>query len=369
MLLKKIYTIIIIMIILCINILQSIDQTIDQMKVAYWSTWKVKCGIAQYTENLYNALIKKGYKVTAYPHNITHDKLMQALEIDKPNILNIQYEPGIMPPTPVLIGLIEKIKKNNIKIILTVHNETADVKTLYNLVDALIYHKKSLYFNSPNKLNTIPFGIPVFNPENSKLNLRKKYNFKPNDVIISTAGFMTPWKEYPSILEELVPWLKSSKFNKVQLLTSFNDISYAYSKIEFNKIKKVIKDNSIHNQVIHITKYLSQQELNERLWISDLGYLWGNIQSNGTSASCKEFVASRLPFITTNSNHFHDINIGVLKTDKDKNKFIEAIKNTINNTETKKRLLWQLHSYYSKFNNDNIITQHLIVFNKVLNIE
>lgn len=346
----------------------------NKIRIAYWSSWKIKCGIAMYTEHIYTSLKKRGYNVVVYPHTTPIDTLLQNLKDSKINIINIQYERGlfhhiaqktVFKNVDEFIATIKKIKDLGVKVIFTMHVEESDSYKLLQLADQCIYHRTSK-FNTP-KINLIPIGVPVFNSRKLNRNLlRKKYGFGPKDKIITTVGFMLAPKKYPEVLNALSHLIKSDRNIKIQLLTSFTNrpILHKQSLHENLKIKTIIKVNRIGKQVTHITNFLTQQEMSERLWISDLGYVWGDNESRASSASIKEFIAAKLPFIANDCLRYENDAIpGIIKTPNNKVLFVTKIMQTIYD-QNLIILKNKLEAFYNQMNYDKLIQKHIKIFNK-----
>lgn len=346
----------------------------ENIRVGFWTSSISKCGIKIYTQHLHNSLTKLGYSSFIYPGKINIEELFSKVNEDKINILDIQFEPSLFN-LHTFFSTILKLKEKGIKIIFEVHSENISEEFMsqaINLSDQCIYHKPSRFFQMNEKLNIIPLGIPVFNTPTNKEILRTNYGFKKRDIILTTCGFMFEMKKHATILEMLVPIIKNNQRIKVQLLTSYGDVNYEHCKVQDKKIKNVINKYNLTNQVIHLTNFLPQQELNERLYISDLGYLWGGIEANNqaaTSAAAKEFLAARLPLVVTESSHYHNIDYGVIKTKIDYPLFIKTIENTLEkisrNPNALKNLRRRLNLTYSNLNYDNLINKHIEVFNKL----
>lgn len=331
--------------------------------IGFWSTWEIKCGIAMYTKHIVNALKAQGYKVTVYPHNLPPAEIIKRIKNDKISVLNIEYESSIMPPLPKLIETIKMIKSNKVKVILTVHTETPAIKELHSYVDRFIYHKPANYYPSSSKVAIIRMGVPVFNTPDNKNNIKRKYGFQDKDIIISTIGFLASTKEYPEMLRRLVQWLQLSPHHKVQLLASHNNSSSMASKVslaEHHKINAVIKHHNIAHQVIHIPQFISQQEISERLWMSDIGFLWMAKDTRGSSAACKEFITARLPVVITDSTHYHDQKKGVIKVTRDKDHFINILLSSLK-SPILKILKNDLQMLYNKLNYNNLIHEYIKV--------
>lgn len=352
------------------------DALAQKIRIGYCSSWDIQCGIAIYTKHLVEALKKKEYEVFVYRPSLSANQIFKQAVKDRINILNIQWEPGLWTSWSLdpnddnksdknLHTLAQQLHKQGIKIIVTVHYEDKRLEQLASFADQFIYHKPArLHYDG--KINQIPMGVPVFELPTIRNKYRSKYGFDKNHVILSTFGFMSPWKEYNVLLEALVPWLRLNPNHRVQLLTAINALNPTTGFIEKEKVLNVINNHNIKNQVILITDFIEQNEINERLWISTLGYLWCNIVSFSTSAASKEFISSRLPVIATDCSHYHDLKTGVIKTSADKAKFVQTIESNISDAKKLYNLRKQLNAAYNELNNNAIIKKHIQVFEKAL---
>lgn len=337
-------------------------KTSKDLDVGFSSTWQEKCGIAVYTENIVNALKHNGNTVYVYSKNMPPLTFINRMILDNINVLNLQYEPSITYDLTTLKHIILELKKHNIKTIFTVHSEHPTLLKLSNLVDGFLYHKTTTLDLPTEKIFYVPMGVPVFNSLLSKNEMKVKYNLE-NKKVITTTGFMFTWKQHANVLQEMVPYLQKHPEVIVQLLTSFNSINPTECSIENDNIRSVITSNHLEDRVIHLTSFLPQEELSERLYLSDLGYLWSALTTTSSSAASKEFITSRLPLVVTNSNHYHDMNRGVVKTNIDKAEFIKTIFTTLYSNELD-ILSKDLESLYQQLNYNDLILKYLEVYNK-----
>jgi len=280
-------------------------KTAETLKIGYLSSWNIRCGIATYTKNICEALKQTEYLPIVYNNKMSSKEIIEKIKSDNIKILNIQFEPALYDYFDFK-KLLKKIKQLKIKIILTVHTEIEEIKKIEKFIDYFIFHKIPKFFSNRKNINIIPIGAPVFKLPKDRNEIRKKYDFSPNDIILTTFGLMAKWKKNSEILKSFVPLLKKNPDYRIQLLTSFSDIDFKQSMKENKKINSVIKNYNLKKQITYITDFLPENELNERLWISDLGYLWCDLNSSGSSAARKQFISARLPLITTNSPHYHD---------------------------------------------------------------
>ena len=225
-----------------------------------------------------------------------------------------------------------------------------------------------------NKFVLIPMAVPNFDNIESRSNLRKKYGFKDTDIIISTFGFMIGWKQHDVIIENLKQYMDNDPNIQLQLITSMP--SRMDLTEEKNKIKQAIEKSGNKQRIIHLTDFLSEQEVNERLSLSNVGFLWGlsdygvkilGKKPNTTSASDKQFIAARLPLIAIDCPHYHNSDLGVIKTETNMQTFIKTIITTSHNKNLLKKLKNEMEIKYHDNCVKTIINKHITVFNEVLN--
>lgn len=344
------------------------DSKVNNMKIGYWSTWKIKCGIAMYTKHIKDSLTKLNFTVFNYPHNSSLYYIATLIEKDKINVLNIQYEQMIMPPLNVFLNFINNIKSKNIKIVVTMHNEPDFAQKIVDASDITIYHKQPEKLEDRSKVRVIPMAVPVFTPSGSRIGLRKKYGFKATDKVLVSTGFLFHTKEISKNLEALAPLIKKDANIKLQLIHPFSPMDPIGSQLEYEKLIEVIIKHDIIKQVLVITKFLPQKELSERIYLSDLGYQWFKIDTGATSASGKEYITARTPLIVPDSSHFHDLVCkGIIKTPKKRGAFIQAVKDLLSNPYKLAAARHHLSNLYLELNYDNWIKRYCeIVFNAQL---
>ena len=337
-------------------------------KIGYWvSSWGKQCGIALYTKNLVQELEKKNKFVIPYSNNICDWKaLIDNVASDNIEVLNIQYHPALVPSLGDLITLINMLEKKGVRVVITFHEENEHSEILTEVASYSIFHKP-IMSNRINleKSSLIPFGVPAFSNQLSKNKLREKYGFLENQKILTTFGFLYEYKDHPGMLKEMADYIKSDLRIHIQLLTAINDFSKESGNLELKKIQKIIKTYKLEKQVTHITSFLSQEELSERLSLSDLGYLWGSRLSYDTSAAAKEFIAANLPLICIDWSHYHDLNKGVIKIQENKKIFADKVIETLYETACLDRLKAEMTEFYLKYNNSLIIDKHIEIFNKI----
>lgn len=335
-----------------------------ETKLCILSTWDIKCGISQYCKNFHDAIVKRKFVTKVFEHTSSYQDVFSFIKRNNYNIFLVQYEPSIISDFDSLIKNIVELKRHSrdTKVFFVIHSESQDLTRLDGIIDGFIYHKNNTIPIIRSSVHKIPMGVPVFNAELTKSACKQKYGVDSDKIIISTVGFMFAWKQHSSVLANLAELLRSNSNIVVQLLTSFHSINNTECIDEYNKIQEVINSHGLKNQVIHITDYIPQLELNERLYMSDIGFLWSGIETTSSSASLKEFVSSRLPVVKTNSTHYHDIKTGCITTDQNMTNFVRAISDVVMDKTRLNRLTSEMESTYKDMNYDSIIRKFIEAF-------
>lgn len=343
-----------------------IKLNFSQVNIGIISDWGVPCGVAEYSKHIYDALIERRIKVIKYDYKMKFPQLLDKLKKDKIKLLNIQYDPGLFPNMQALGDFLVNAKKAKIKTVCTVHEEHSGAfKLIYHLTDFCIFHQAPKFCKG-KKFKIIKLPVPVFDGKNlDKDNLRKKYGFDTNDKIIVTTGFIFVPKRLPEILVSLTPAIKSDDRIKIQFLNAVTPRAYERCIKESARLQQVITQNSLSNQVIFINEFLSETELRERMFLSDVGFTWLDVMVNSISATEKEFISSRVPFVSNYNSHF-DIATGVIKVQNDTDLLAQKIIELLNDQSTKDMLRLQIDKLYNTSNYRKKIIEYIDVFNLVL---
>jgi len=327
-----------------------------------------KCGIANSSRHLVKSLIKLGLNVELISFD---DFLEENIDLERFNIIEIHFYGWL---SEKFCEKLKIAKNNGIKIIFTIHELSKNYEEYFKLADVIIIHKNFLdHLNEfSKKCFIVPLPSPVLDVKESKYLLRKKYSFVKKNIILCSFGFLMEWREADNLLKNLVPILNKNKNIKYQMLHSIHPL-HNPKEIE-QKIKKIISHNKLKDQVIFITDYLNQNELSERLLLSDLALLWGNkvrgsefnTFSASSSASLKEFISCRLPIIVNDIDHFSDIDIGSIKTKNNMQEFVKEIEKVIFDKNKLLNLRGEIELEYNQKNYDNVSKIRNDIYEKVL---
>lgn len=219
------------------------------LKVALWSSWKTPCGIATYTRDLGNALSDLGHHVVVlseqgvaatldsagfdtlpdrpvwkrnYPDYRT---LLDAVRDERPDILHVQHEYGLMPDAEAVIFALGQARAI-CPVVVTMHTVTCgnrgpgtehDRKVAF-AGDAVITHSwralDALGHDPYRRVLTchIPHGTPDNRKGTERALARKALGVPPDAFVVLTTGFLSPdkrWEDTGLALIKLTPKLPS----------------------------------------------------------------------------------------------------------------------------------------------------------------
>ncbi len=128
--------------------------------VGFWSSWNIPCGIAMYTKHVSTNLEPLNCKTFAYSHTMPLEQLKKAIIKDRIQVLNIQYEAGIMPPLKIYLDFVKTIKQFGVKVVVTMHDEPDFAQSIVEAADFTIYHKQPYYVKGlKNKIAILPMAF------------------------------------------------------------------------------------------------------------------------------------------------------------------------------------------------------------------
>jgi len=202
-------------------------------RIALYSSKRERCGISTYTSQLEESLTLLGHDVRYFSSQPPHDVTFNEIRNWRPSVFHIQHESSIMPSFDVLERYSSLMAREGIRVIMTLHTESDD--TIRTARAATLNAAKSIVVHRPTPSATEAVVIPMpctnIGRLESKAELRRRFGFPENAFILSTVGFMIPWKDHPRIVEALLPWLESRPDVHLQVIASehFNESMGGYA--------------------------------------------------------------------------------------------------------------------------------------------
>lgn len=212
------------------------------MKIAFITRWGVQCGIATYTDQLISSLLTAGINCECVAEYLTgikeipvqssivvtrcwkgsevsYDGIFKHLMRQRPSIIHVQHEFGLMPITKAVIELFSKICSLGVPVIVTCHTVMEPPNTngwffldCLSRVTAVVAHNSSIkeallkWRIKDGNVFIIEHGTPEDCNPIEKLEARKKL-YLPEDsnlVIAISLGFITQGKMQHEAVEAVI---------------------------------------------------------------------------------------------------------------------------------------------------------------------
>jgi hypothetical protein len=310
----------------------SFQRSSGVMKIALYSSKRERCGISTYTDHLENALAMIGHDVRHWGSGAPYEQTFDEARAWKPDVFHFQHETSIMPPEPMIEKYSNLMSRDGVRVMITLHTENEGTLRVAKKATAagsgrIIMHRPS---TDATDIVFLPMPCTRFGPLPEKLAMRRKYGLPEDAFVVSTVGFMIPWKDHPKIVATMVPWLRKREDVHLQVIASehFNESVRSYAdtcRKEIRSIARTFEEPRIH----HIDGYPSDTELIERLVASDLGYVWCPFDTGSSSAAAAQFTTARCPLVASDSSHYAFLGTGIVRGPKDNmSAFVRLIEET-----------------------------------------
>lgn len=325
----------------------------ERPKVIQVSTIKSNCGIGQYTQALMKSMSEA-----------TEQEIVDILEVGKSitefpkcELLHLHYEGAIWPLDDTIKQMIMKARYRGTKVICTYHAiqpEAIAYHVQNKMVDLAVVHWPILNMKFDSKKVWVlgGMGCPVYNPPRieKRDDYREEYGFRTTDKVISTFGFAARGRGHTEVLEKLAPMMKGEPGMKMQLILPENFLNKEGFDGVHLDLRTLAKDYGIENQVVVISHFLSDVEILNRLWMSDVGYLYIENDTLSTSSAARFFISARLPLVISPSSHFEDMRRGVVRSSFFLPEFAQDIWDMAHNNEKLNKLRVEQEGAYRQFN-------------------
>jgi len=223
----------------------------------------------------------------------------------KPDIISVQYEPGMIPPypdgtnRPSMKFLLDKYKE---PIVVTAHH-TGGLPQFFPALDGVVLHADNQIKEKPWSYSIIPHPALVYQKKD-KQDLRKKFGLPKDKKIVGTMGFICgTGKILPTTVRNILEQLKDDEF--LYLITSFwkgGDMG------RLRQVMEVVEKSGKSNNFRIDTDFVVDEELlNEKMQCCDLMYCWNNMPKNtvgSQSGSAADIYGARVKMIVKDCPHF-----------------------------------------------------------------
>jgi glycosyltransferase involved in cell wall biosynthesis len=310
----------------------------SQMKVAFVGNWKMRCGIATYSNNLWGEVIKhvgdaklfiEVNEVTG-PLNevgnqtISPDKvvpcwkrgqslqeLVKQIKEYEPDIVWIQHEFGLWPNAMHWLAFMNQL--SDYRVIVTMHSvfHHRDKTIVEAAIPEIVVHldgaKKVLKEEKqiPGKVYVIPHGcFPCTNRE-------RLWNFYKSDRTFMQFGFGFRYKGWENAVRACA--ILKQKYSDVFFTGLFSESPHnkAEHEMYYNELMALVDTLGVQENVAIIRGFQSEETLDSYMrtnqatlfpYVSHPAHeVWG------ASGAARIAMAKGLPVVTSSVNHFSDL--------------------------------------------------------------
>jgi len=316
-----------------------------QNRIAIFSSWNVKCGIADYTQSLVREIEKKLGPITfVVNHNqdstsfniiedITRPKILgwhydyqnwvnSSVDIEKIvnemllaqlTHLNIQYHLGFFPQNK-LIKLMKECLNNDISVSVTLHNSRdmnfdllLAFETLYPKNVQYIVHtideKELLSQVGLGNVVHIPLGLLEIDDEDKQM-VQNELGIK-SSFVVGGFGFLRPHKGVLEALESIN--LLRKEIPDICFLGLHSSSETPDSKVYVDQCFEYISSHNLERNVKLLTEFMEIEQVLHYLHACDLILLPYHPSNEGSSASATTALTSKRALMVSNSNIFKEI--------------------------------------------------------------
>lgn len=335
-------------------------------RIALYSSKRERCGISTYTSHLEEALASMGHEVRHYGSRPPYEQVFDDVLAWRPDVFHIQHEVSIMPPDEFLQKRAEDLRRHGVKVAITLHTANEGSLRVGRLVTASEPGRIVTHMRLPKNPDAVFMPMPCTNVgvlPRKEASLRK-FGFPPGAFVVSTIGFMIPWKEHAKIAEAMLPWLRQRPEVHLQIMASehFSPDLRGYSiecRDQIAEIAGRIGGNRIH----HVSDYPSDTEIVERLAVSDLGYLWCPFDTYSSSAAAAQFTSARCPLVVSDSTHYAFLGSGIVRCKMGNlSAFADMVRETADNPQLLRTLKENQSQMYRQRNYAETARAHLALY-------
>ena len=277
------------------------------------------------------------------------------------DVLLIHFENGLIPNRFDIL-----LNRTQAKKIFCCHWFGPDIPIRFPQVDLFVVHRQ--YETSTPKTTIIPLGCPTYEPTESREAVRHRLGFPLDARVITTAGFLTKWKEIPATVDALLTRIAQNPQKLLLYVHTPWPFSTAGAREEELAVQNVLdKYNHIYGHRRFSTTFLGEKDLLDIVYASDLGFVFHPINTGSVSAATKQFVSARCPAVVTASTHSSDLMKGVVRINSFRlDEFTDTVMRTISDQHKLNVLRHEMQKEYERINMDAIAQQYIEAFKRIV---
>lgn len=317
---------------------KQVKKSAKQLKIALVGNWKMRCGIATYSEHLWPEVVKhvgdfklfieKNELPTGDVHQIgtqilpdsqvvacwkrgeSLQQLVKELKEYDPDVILIQHEYGLWPNASYWLAMMNQLSEY--RIIVTMHSvfhhrdktivEAAMPEIVTHLEGGRTVLKEEKGISA--KVYVIPHGCYTYNNE-------RLWNFYKSEKTFMQFGFLFRYKGWENSIRATA--ILKEKYPDIFFTGLCSESPYAKveHQIYYNELMELASRLNIKENISLIRGYQSDRVLDSYLRTNKAA-IFPYVSSPehevfGASGAARLAMATGMPVITSNVNHFSDL--------------------------------------------------------------
>jgi len=262
-----------------------------------------RCGIAEYGRALGVAFLAEGVTPRSRPLSASPEFILN--DVAPGTVVLVHFEPSLVPFD--IASTLMAARERGARVVFCCHwFGDSTLANFGHVADRFVVHRD--YGLKDQRVVEIPLGCPVYDPPADKASLRRRYELPEDAIVVTTLGFLSPWKKLPAVAGAMARMMRMAPRVFLQVLTAIPFAGDAHG--EKRAMQRVLSSLP-GDRYFFSTEFRVEQDLLDRLAASDLAFLYHGQDTGSVSAATKACVAARLPAVVTGSSHASDIREGV----------------------------------------------------------
>ena len=260
-----------------------------------------RCGIREYGRQLDTSLEECGLRVV--PTNFA-DAEAAVSAADADSVLLVHFEWGLLQRG--FRDVLARARVRGARVVFCCHWFGQRVVDEFDdLVDRFVAHRDYAdVFDE--RVVELPLACPNYAPPDDRRDLRRRLGLPEDATILVTAGFLSAWKEYPVVVDAVMRRWPRDGEHFLQVLAPLPFHGDATG--EEVRVRRVVASYpDLAGRVLFSTDFRTEVEVLDRIYASDVGFVFHRQDTGSVSAAAKLFVATRRPFVVTSSSHVSDV--------------------------------------------------------------
>lgn len=309
------------------------------LKIAFITNWRMKCGLSTYAENLFPEIIKhfNDYKFfvenNSTIENIESDKfvycwlrgqslktLIEEIKKYNPDVILINHEFGIFPNARYWLSLMTQLSEYRTIVIMHSVFHHKDKTICEAIIPEIIVHlpeAQNVLKNEKKiagKVCIIPHGC--YSSSNERL-----WNFYKSEHTFMQVGFGFRYKSFETSINACA--LLKNKYEDIYLTILFSESDF--NKIEhqfyYNELIKLIENLDLQENVGIIRGFQSDNVIDSYFKTNKAAVFPYNSNPEhivyGASGAARLAMAANIPVLTSKIPHFQDLPTIKIDTSQD----------------------------------------------------